>query len=427
MIIRMSAHSSTLVPLESWCYNSPEIRRSGSQIDIGLLAEALIYYEGILLEPGNEPQFAELLRWFECQGRLDDFRTLLADKTIRIYHYAFISSAVCYESRDTWDVLNIQDPEQSSNPQSFIAKYFRNRDVCEVLPHARQRERFIKAIQDGLVEVKAGDFGAAIKNALSDFLEPERSAFLLQSLLNEVHPLLGFQRPQQIKARIEKGKTTHQIIFNVDFDHIGRMLGRELNFHKGTPLTGAVHRNRLLWSAAVNGCDVYLGSPMSALVEQKLNEAGASEQYIRSILGELIGEVEFPDVRTMINRGEIGIDEVLHLRERAKRFRLWLQEEAERDRNALFAYHNEVARESGWIKTGRRSLRLFGAICGSATPAIVGAVVAGVGGAVIGGLAGKAAEYISDLVAKIGEGWRPIVFGRWASEYLQNRRKAHHV
>ncbi|HWP93383.1 MAG TPA: hypothetical protein VNN20_14410 [Thermodesulfobacteriota bacterium] len=80
----MSDHTTALVPLESWCYNSPELRASGKSIDVGLLVEALIYYDRVIVNVGNQPQFAELLNWFIAQKKYNDFLALVNDGVIRI-------------------------------------------------------------------------------------------------------------------------------------------------------------------------------------------------------------------------------------------------------------------------------------------------------------------------------------------------------
>ena len=59
----MSDHTTALVPIEAWCFNSPEVRYKGNHIDVGLFAESLIYYDRILLNVGNPSQFAELIKW----------------------------------------------------------------------------------------------------------------------------------------------------------------------------------------------------------------------------------------------------------------------------------------------------------------------------------------------------------------------------
>jgi len=133
---------------------------------------------------------------------------------------------------------------------------------------------------------------------------------------------------------------------------------------------------------------------------------------------QLESEVEFPDLRALVNDGAVGLKEILELRKKGQRFRSWLQDESERDRNALIAYHEEVAREAGMIQAGRKALRLFGFLVGSATGATIGAMKAGVPGAVLGAASGKALEYLFDLAAKMHENWRPVVFGKWMKQRL---------
>src|SRR5205814_8696959 len=89
--------------------------------------------------------------------------------------------------------------------------------------------------------------------------------------------------------------------------------------------------------------------------------------------------------------GSLRLDEkeVSEIRRKGSKFRAWLQTEAERDRDAIIAYHTEVAKESGFVGVGRRSLKLFGFVSGS----ILGAAMGhdpGIGA--IGGIAGHVAQ-----------------------------------
>jgi hypothetical protein len=112
---------------------------------------------------------------------------------------------------------------------------------------------------------------------------------------------------------------------------------------------------------------------------------------------------------------------VLRIRKKAKRFRKWLQDEGDRDRNALFAYHFEVAKESGLVRTGRSVLKLFGVLGG---PALGTAVASAVGqnpilGAIAGTLAGEGTKYLLDVGSKLGEDWKPVIFGNWYKDRIQ--------
>ena len=112
---------------------------------------------------------------------------------------------------------------------------------------------------------------------------------------------------------------------------------------------------------------------------------------------------------------------MLRIRKKAKRFRKWLQDEGDRDRNALFAYHFEVAKESGLVRTGRSVLKLFGVLGG---PALGTAVASAVGqnpilGAIAGTLAGEGTKYLLDVGSKLGEDWKPVIFGNWYKDRIQ--------
>ena len=101
----------------------------------------------------------------------------------------------------------------------------------------------------------------------------------------------------------------------------------------------------------------------------------------------------------------------LYLRKKAKKFRTWLQEESDRDRDAIIAYHNEVAKESGFTNVSRKALNLFGVLGGAA----IGASVGGPVGAVVGSGAG----YVLDIASKLGADWKPVVFGNWYRDRIE--------
>ena len=61
----MSDHTTVFVPLESWSYHSPELRANNKLIDVGLLAESLIYYDHVIVNVGSQLQFAKLLEYFK--------------------------------------------------------------------------------------------------------------------------------------------------------------------------------------------------------------------------------------------------------------------------------------------------------------------------------------------------------------------------
>lgn len=129
--------------------------------------------------------------------------------------------------------------------------------------------------------------------------------------------------------------------------------------------------------------------------------------------------MEFPSIRSLVNSGKLDFQDVLNIRARSTRFRTWLQTDSERDRSSIIAYHNEVARESGLLKFGRSSLRIFGILTGGGVGGLLGAAMPGPFGGAIGGLAGGAISFTTEVCAKIGEGWKPVVFGNWLRDRVE--------
>ena len=110
----MADHSAAIVPLETWAYASPSLRSEGIQVDIGLMAEALIYYDTIQINVTNQPQFADVIDWFNRQGAIDYLTGLLRDGALGIYDYSFMTSAI--DNAGTFSIWNLQDTP-SSRPE----------------------------------------------------------------------------------------------------------------------------------------------------------------------------------------------------------------------------------------------------------------------------------------------------------------------
>ncbi|HWP93384.1 MAG TPA: hypothetical protein VNN20_14415 [Thermodesulfobacteriota bacterium] len=164
---------------------------------------------------------------------------------------------------------------------------------------------------------------------------------------------------------------------------------------------------------------MYLGQPISVLVGDKLYESGKQISKVHSIIEELHQKVEFPDLRQLVNCGKIGLKEILIIRKKARKFREWLQQESDRDRDAIIAYHHEVAKEAGFTKLGRKRLNLIGVIGGGAIGSVVGSVVSGHSGAALGGAAGSTVGYVLDIASKLGADWKPVVFGNWFRDRIE--------
>lgn len=414
----MSDHSTAFVPIPTWEYQSPELRKRGIQIDIGLLAEALVYYDKVLVYPGNRHEFASFVRWFAQRGQINELIALLADGTIQIYDYAFLVHAFVHEGQ--FQLMNITD-EVMSQPNSFAGRYIDNGLLINEFSSHLEFDQFRKAIEGKTIEVKVDGFGPTVENATADYFNPKRNALLTQVFLNDSYALNGLGTPPEVEVLVRRQKLTGKVdvSWNFNVEAVARTLGIKgvdtrvspglalLTF----PLSAAANANRYLLSAMKEHSDLYLPQPISFAIGDKLYEASIGQTQVA--IEELEEDVDFPDLRLLLNRGEVGFQEVLLFRRKAVKFRKWLQDETARDRRAFFAYHKELAEEVNFTRGVRKSLRLFGALGGSAVGTGLGVaispdpLVGGVTGSLIG----------SGLTLLLGEGlmsgWKPVAFGNW--------------
>lgn len=387
-------------------------------VDLGQLAEALIYYEQVLLNVTTQPQFAAVLEWFIRQNRFNEFLSLCRGEILQIYEYSFATAPLYDPEKDTYMLMNVQD-EIQKQPNTFERRFLHHHSVANLLKNSRDRKKLYEALRDKAIEVKADEFGESIEEARKDFADARRNALVVQAFVDKLYNYRKLGHPPEINAIVApKPDGSHTITINIDYDEIARFAGPKLNWNKGSSLTGNAMSNRFLQSASRLECDLFLGQPMGSLVGDKLYQSTTVVHKSKDTLETLKTEVEFPDVRELVNQGRLGIDDILALRKHAKKFRDWLQSESDRDRNAIIAYHNEVAKVSGFVTSGRKFLNIFGYVGGSAIGAAVGATVGGIPGAAIGGAAGGATRYLMDIGSKAGANWRPVVFGDWLRDRI---------
>jgi hypothetical protein len=410
----VSNHSLALVPLEAWNYHSPDIFLKGDPaVDIGLFAEALIYYDQVLVNPGNQLHFARFISWFIEQGKYRELLNLLDNDIVKIYDYAFMTAAI--KNKDEYSLWNMQDHIQEK-PNTFAQRFLYHRAIDSCIKDKRDRIKLYRVLENKVIEEKSESFGPAIENARLDYNNADRCALMLQSFIDEISPILKLGKPPEIHAIISKHETNQKIHWNINIDQLKKILGEKVAFDIAQPLSAAGHCNKYLWSAAKHSCDLFLGKPMSTLVGDKLYESSLKISKVKNIIEELNAEVEFPDIRMLVNNGKLNINDILEIRRKATKFRSWLQQEGERDRNAIIAYHNEFSEEMRLTKYGRTGLQLFGTIGGAAIGAHIGE---NPGSAVIGASIGSAITCIIDIVAKLNEDWKPVVFGNWMGDKIK--------
>jgi|SRR5579862_6502867 len=426
----MSNHSKVFVPLETCFYYSPDLSHRGVGIDAGLLAESLIYYDQVVLAIETVEGFAELAQWFHTQGEFDTFLAMIKDKTLTVYEYSFRTSLITIVGDTKSMLVNAQFPGQEKR-NSFRSRYLQDEKVKRIVPGRDNRKKFKQLLGTGVIEAKAADFGPPITAARLDFANERRGKLITDAIIGELSPLIGITPPPTIDVKIVPGEGEQ---FKIHFhssgpsiDQIGLQLGKQMKFSTATILNSVATANRTIWSAARLNCDMYLGKPLSTIVGDKLYESGKNNARVKSVVESLVSEVEFPNLRELVNTGKITLHDVLHIRKKAKRFREWLQQAGARDQDAIIAYHTEVSKDSGFTSVARKTLSMFGSVAGTVGGTAIGGYIAGPDGALIGAGVGaavqKGADFITEAIAQSGSGWKPIVFGQWLDKQIKELLK----
>ncbi len=410
----MSNHSLAIVPIESCSYASPELKEQGREVDIGLLAEALIYYDRIAFNVSNESQFAEIIRWFWDRHCYPDLLALLSEGTLQFYEYAFLSLPL---GKNLYTLKNVQTVQQVE-PNSFQKRFLDQPRLDEFLSTGRIRDQLNRSFEGRVIEVKAKEYGNGILNAIEDFNSPDRVALFMQVLINEQWRIKGLSSPPKVQAKVHVESIHHIYLdFEPDIEELSERLGFENDYFIRHSLLAAIHCNRFLWSSACLGCDLFMPSPMGCLVGDKLDECGKTLMRNRNIIDSLQSEVDFPDIRQLVNNDQLSLREVLYIRKHAVKFRDWLKTEGDRDRNAIIAYHHEVGKELKMKAIAKKTLSLFGILGAPVMGTIFGTTIPHEYGPTIGASAGAGVgAFLTDMAAKIGKSWSPVVFGNWLRE-----------
>ncbi|HBB89499.1 MAG TPA: hypothetical protein DC047_17990 [Blastocatellia bacterium] len=428
----MSNHDVTFVPLATGYHQSMDLFAAGRSVDTGLLAEALIYYDRVLIHVDNPVQFSQLIALLMQQGlSAANITALFRAGVLGVYNFAFTTNPyVDFISPDSVQIhglYNIQD-QTMLEPNSFFKRFLEFEPLRQSFENSAQFDRFVASLEGRVIEVKADDIaGTAIDNAYGDFLNPERSALMAQELVNEIYRIKSMGKPPQVSVTVREVIDGHFLVeWNIPLNQLPAIeLETNIKAAVTLPLSTAAEGNKFIWATDRLKCDLYVSRPISVLIGDKLFESAEtavrSRIRNRNVIEELEARVEFPDLRRYVNLDKIKFPQVLQIRDKSKKFREWLQSEADRDRDAIIAYHTEVARASGFTNIARRGLKIFGVLTGAAVGAAlvgepaVGAVIGAAGGAAIQAGAEEGVKYLFDLGADLGADWKPVVFGEWYS------------
>jgi hypothetical protein len=456
---------------------SPELLARGRKADTGIFAESLIYYDSVYVHVDNPEQFTDFISLLIQQGLTYELlNELIEEGTLRFFNTVlvlpFMGHGFGDGRRSIVSGLYAIQEKAMLEPDYFTERFLKFEGLkgsfSSLTTFDKQAfERFCELAQNTALGFSGDEIGAdLVDNALEDFLDPERCRLITKSILTEIYRVHRLGKVPNFKVKVREmdgsnyddiannlrtssavvrrnvGDNEHRI-YEVDYGISINSLkslevdGKPLVAFPTIPLSCAGLSNLYIKAAGKLKCDLFLSRPVSKIVGNKMYEisdleTSKSDIRVKNVIDKLEAKVQFPDLRRLINSDVIDFNKVLEIREKAKRFRRWLQTEAERDVNAIIAYHSEVAKESGFSSYGQKALKIFGVLLKSGWSVLTATKLKEldeVNKAAIKEAGGKVIDKIFDYGAeKLGYDWRPVIFGDWykdeISKLLNEQKKS---
>jgi hypothetical protein len=463
----MSNHKIALVPLASGYMQSPELLARGRKADTGIFAESLLYYDSVYVHVDNPEQFTDFISLLIQQGlTYESLNELVEEGTLRFFNTVLVLPFMGYglgdNRRGIVSGLYAIQEKAMLEPNYFTERFLKFDGLQSSFSalstfDKKSFDKFCERAQETALSFSAEDIGDdLVDNALEDFLNPERCRLITKSILTELYRVhrLGKAPNVKVKVREMDGSNYDDIannlrtssavvgrhlddeeyrIYEVDYgvliSHLKSLEvdGKPLIAFPTIPLSCAGLSNLYIKAAGKLKCDLFLSKPVSKIVGNKLYEISdfeisRSDIKIKNVIDKLEAKVKFPDLRRLINSDEIDFNKVLEIRQKAKRFRDWLQVEAERDVDAIIAYHGEVAKESGFANYSQRALKIFGVLAKAGWSILTTAKLKEldeVNRQAVKEAGGRVIDKVFDYGAeKLGFDWKPVCFGDWYKDEI---------
>lgn len=369
----------------------------GPLIDIGALAEGLLFYEKVAII-GNSGTVRDLLR------RIPPFvlLSLLKDGRLELYYLGDqvgVSTTRQSNGKSLHSLVSFSSPDhtiEKVGPKAFKEAAGR---TSQPRVGASQFSKLLRPLDH------SGFDQASVLHALAD----SRSVQLtVLSLLREVVPSFGL--PSEAYFKVERDKSGFYVDTNLDFDAINDI------YHRTVP-RGHSSLSEAYLLALIQGAyeATYFAAkldtevavhPIERVVQAKAVEAVVLRHSKNQAQIESFTDLTLPNshaIREAINSGRVPFSSVVKLLDSADRFRHWLHQQPP-DADLLRAYYQETVKES-WVE----KLPAKGTRWGIFTGLGLGLDAMGAGG--LGTAASTALSAVDAFVLdKLIRGWKPHQF-----------------
>lgn len=368
-----------------------------SLIDIGALAESLLFYDRVAII-ANTGTIKELLARIPPLMLL----SLLRDKRVEIYYLADqtgISTSKGSKGRSLHNLVQLSSPDHTIEKVAPTAFKAAAGATNQVKIGARNFARLLRPIDH------AGFDQNSILNALEDNITITAS---VHALIRTLAP--EFSNIAEVRFKIERENNGFYIDTNIDFDQLNTL------YHKSVPATHSSLSEAYILGLiqGVYETSYFAGMlnteiavhPIERVIQTKTIEAIIHRRTHSESQIEAFSDLTLTDghaIREAVNSGRVPFSSVVKLLESADKFRHWLKNQPA-DVNLIKAYYQETIKDSWVEKLPAKSVRW-----GIFTSLGVAADTLGAGG--LGTVAGIAISAVdSFLLDKLIQGWKPHQF-----------------
>ncbi|QXI08201.1 hypothetical protein HU718_011055 [Pseudomonas tensinigenes] len=370
----------------------------GPLIDIGALAEGLIFYGRVVIA-ANSATIEELLT------RIPPFilLSLLRDGRLEIHYmedHTGVSSDTLSNGRSVHGLIRFSSPAhiiEKVGPQKFRAAAG---NTSQAKIGASQFTRLLNPLSHS---------GFDQESLLQTFSEGDTIQDAVKALIREVAPT--FESPNDFRFKVERERNGQfSVDTNIDFSSLNKI------YHRVVPPEHSTITEAYIL-ALVQGA--YLASFLAASLNteiavhpiEKAVQASAIDSVVRKYTQSQLQIERFADltlsgghaIREAVNSGAVPFASVVKLLDSADKFRHWLHQQPA-DANLVRAYYQETIKDSWIAKLPGKSMR-WGIFTG------IGLGIDALGAGGLGTATGVAVSAIDSFLAdKLVGGWKPHQF-----------------
>ena len=196
----MSDHTRTLIPIGTGAYSSPDLLDVGKQIDVGLLAESLLYYESIVIDVTAAQQLEDLLTWFDRQAKAPDLIALIRDGTLTFSGYDFLVQPfnTFVARRQTKRVTAAMTVDQERKSICYAYDYIMSSAVNTIISNEQYVKDLQSAISHSFSVKTASDYNSANNHAMIDYNDPKRFVLVLQAFVDKLYDIRNLRDPPRV-------------------------------------------------------------------------------------------------------------------------------------------------------------------------------------------------------------------------------------